>query len=252
MAPPAKTRSSVPVLLIVLGAVVGVGALLLCGGAALMLPAVQAAREAARRAQCASNMQQIAEALSAYHDVHGTFPPAYIPDENGRQKHSWRVLILPHMGRQDVFGQYDFDEPWDGPSNSRLATQMPAEFACPSDPGARSSSTTNYLAVTGPGTMFAGSNGIRRDQIPDGMSNTLMVVEVTGANVNWMEPRDVDITLMTGGVGTPGGKDISSFHPGGAQAAFADGSVHYLPANTPIQTLQGMMTVGGHEPVLPP
>ena len=58
---------------------------------ALLLPAVQAAREAARRTQCKNNLHQIGIALQNYRSEHGTFPPAYIADEDGKPMHSWRV-----------------------------------------------------------------------------------------------------------------------------------------------------------------
>jgi len=90
-----------------------------CGGilVALLLPAVQSAREAARRAQCSNNLKQIALAFHNYHDTYRTFPPAYIPDEDGNPKHSWRVLILPFLEQRALYEQYNFDEPWDSPNN---------------------------------------------------------------------------------------------------------------------------------------
>src|SRR5437867_7559265 len=72
-----------------------IGALVVCGGilAALLLPAIQAAREAARRAQSSNNLKQIALALHNYHDVHGSFPPAVVTDANGQPLYSGRVLL---------------------------------------------------------------------------------------------------------------------------------------------------------------
>ena len=96
---------------------------LLCAGLpmiALLLPAVQSAREAARRAQCSNNLKQIGLAFHNYHDSYGCLPPAYIPDGNGQPMHSWRVLILPFVEQSPLYDQYDFDEPWNGPNNSKL------------------------------------------------------------------------------------------------------------------------------------
>ena len=56
----------------------------------LMHP-LSASRDAARLAQCRNNLKQIAVALHQYHDLYGSFPPAYIADENGKPLHSWRV-----------------------------------------------------------------------------------------------------------------------------------------------------------------
>ncbi len=86
---------------------------------ALLLPAVQAAREAARRAQCANNLKQIALALHNYHSAFRTFPPGgitAIPESvcmltgvPGRDNGApWSVLILPFLEDQARYNQYDF------------------------------------------------------------------------------------------------------------------------------------------------
>src|SRR5262245_40148113 len=90
-------------------AIVAVLAVLLVGALciipiliALLLPAVQAAREAARRTACANNLKQIGLAFQNYADAHGQFPPAYLADKDGKPMHSWRVLILPFMEQQNL------------------------------------------------------------------------------------------------------------------------------------------------------
>ena len=55
-----------------------------------------------------------------YEDEHGCFPPAYVADASGRPMHSWRVLILPYLDQQQLYDQYDFSEPWNGPNNQQL------------------------------------------------------------------------------------------------------------------------------------
>src|SRR5262245_66359 len=115
-----------PVFVIVLA--VGGVLLVCCGGLtipALLLPAVQQGREAARRSQCKNNLKQIALALLNYESRYGTFPPAYVADESGKPMHSWRVLILPDLDQQALYNDYNFSEPWDGPNNSRLLTRIP-------------------------------------------------------------------------------------------------------------------------------
>ena len=231
MAPPAKPASSGPSSVLIVLAVLVVG-FFGCGGVliALLLPAVQAAREAARRAQCSNNLKQIGLALHNYHDVYKTFPPAYIPDKDGEPMHSWRVLILPFLEQQPLYEQYDFNEPWDGPNNSQLANVMIQTYQCPSSPEGQT--TTNYLAISGKGTVFNNGDGSKIQDILDGTSNTVIVAEVAGANINWMEPRDFDAAAMSMAInGAQDGSSISSFHPGGAQVLFADGSVRFLSEN---------------------
>ena len=68
------------------------------------------------------------------HDYHGKnkhFAPAYVADENGKPMHSWRVLLLPMLEQQALYESYDFDEPWNGPNNSRLLAQTPPSYQCP-------------------------------------------------------------------------------------------------------------------------
>ena len=66
-----------------------------------------------------NNLRQIALALQSYHQANGCFPPAYVADKNGKPMHSWRVLILPYLGFDDLYKAYDFTEPWDGPNNKK-------------------------------------------------------------------------------------------------------------------------------------
>ena len=131
--PPVKgSGTGVTIAVVAVVCVVGV---LMCGGilVALLLPAVQASREAARRAQCANNLKQIGLAFHNYHDAHKTFPPAYIPDKDGKPMHSWRVLILPYLEQQALYKRYNFDEPWDSPgtwpSPTRSSPCTPAHRA---------------------------------------------------------------------------------------------------------------------------
>jgi hypothetical protein len=58
---------------------------------------VESAREAANRSDCSSRLFSIRMALRNYHDTYGSFPPAYVPDANGKPMHSWRALILPFL-----------------------------------------------------------------------------------------------------------------------------------------------------------
>lgn len=122
--------------------VIGVIALL----AALLLPAAQSAREAARRAQCANNLKQIGLALQTYHDALGCFPPAhnYITDARylleGETCHgSYRdrgflVAILPFIEQAPIFDALNSDLRVFSPDNATVAATVVGTYACPSDP----------------------------------------------------------------------------------------------------------------------
>lgn len=143
-------------------------------------------------AYCSNNMRQIMIALYNYHDAHGRLPPAYVADEStGQPMHSWRVLILPYMEEYAIYDQYDFDEPWNGPNNSKLAAQTPYCFSCPlheTDDG-----QTTYKIISDAGAAFDGTNSRTFSDFGDGVSNSIVLVEDTENPINWMQPDDVDI-----------------------------------------------------------
>jgi hypothetical protein len=250
---PAKSSMSVGliVLIVVLVLLVPVGFLflLVCSGmlTGLSLPAVQAAREAARRAQCTNNLKQIGLAMHNYHDTYKCFPPAYIPDEDGEPMHSWRVLILPFMEQGYVYDQYNFDEPWDSPANLALADTMINPYQCPSSP-ASDLSETSYAVIEGPGALFDGPNAYKISDVTDGTSNTIMVVEVAGSGIHWMEPRDLELEQLDLQINGPNG-DIQSNHPGGVNATIADGSVRFLSETIDSGILDALITRSGGERV---
>ena len=251
-APPKRGLGTGVIILIVLGASLPV--VLVCGGIlmALLLPAVQAAREAARRMQCSNNLRQIGLALHSYEAANHCFPPAFIPDEDGRPMHSWRVLILPYLDQEALYREYRFDEPWDSPHNSALASRMPSVYRCPSE-SESDGLDTSYAMIVGPHAFSDGPTPRKRDDIKDGASNTIMVAEASGAGINWLEPRDLDTDTMTFQIRSasdprePGSSDISSSHPGVANVVFCVGSVQSLSITLDSETLKAMTTIDGGE-----
>jgi prepilin-type processing-associated H-X9-DG protein len=222
---------------------------------ALLLPAVQAAREAARRITCSQNLKQIGVAMQSYHQKYGCFPPSFIPDENGKPKHSWRVLLLPFLDKQDLHAQYRFDEPWDSPNNLALDRQMPAVYRCPSDP-ASSPSQTSYAMIVGPHAISDGPTARRMSDIKDSPANTIMMVEAAKAGINWMEPRDLSaekLNLCTRAVEKDLRRETCEIfcnHDPVANVLLCDGSVRTLASEsvTP-EELKALMTIDGGGPV---
>jgi prepilin-type processing-associated H-X9-DG protein len=194
----------------------------------------------AKRGWCANNMGNIARALERYRVEHGRYPPAYLADKDGRPIHSWRVLILPNLCLEDIFDEYDFREPWDGPTNKRLSQYLIHLYVCPCDDDTRKSpGTTSFLAVVGPGTVWSEPPD-RESRSPD-REKRILLVEVARSGINWMEPKDLTLDEALRGINPPGGKGISSVHRGGANVVYTDGSTEFLPSSTTSQQLRELI-----------
>ena len=247
---PRRQRATPVVLILVIVLV-----FLFCSGILLawflpagLLPAVQTAREAARRSQCSNNLRQIGLAMLNYHDVYGCYPPAYLAGENGRPAHSWRVLLLPFLEQQSLYDQYDFDEPWDSPKNSTLAPMMPQVYRCPSDT-LSGLSETSYAMIVGPKTISNGASATKIQEITDGTSNTILVVEAAGGGINWLDPRDLEAERISYLVNDPVDGGILSEHADGANVLLCDGSTMFLRGAADPKDVRAMCSVSGGETV---
>ena len=204
----------------------------------LLLPAVSAAREAARRAQGSNHLRQLALAMHNYHDTHLGFPAAYNVDEEGTPLLSWRVHLLPFLGQQRLYEEFRLDEPWDSPHNRQVIDQMPDLYRAPGSQAA--AGKTCFLGVYGEEMAFgppekpgAPPTGHHMGSFTGGLSNTVLIVEASDAlAVEWTRPADYqpdpDQPL----------RGLVGLRPGGFQAAFADGSVRMLSGLIEPETLR--------------
>ncbi|QDU95329.1 DUF1559 family PulG-like putative transporter [Lignipirellula cremea] len=232
---PRKSSGGKSVLFVVL-AVLAVVGFLCCGGMTLLLaPAVIAARGAAQKTACSGHMKMISLGLMGYSDQNRTYPPAFTTDENGKPMHSWRVLILPYLEESALYEQYDFDEPWDGPNNSKLMDKCPEVFRCLADDGDPNASS--YQVVVDEKTGWKANDGVRVQSITDGISQTIAVVEVRQPGQNWLDPTPLKIADI------PLGKP----HSGGMNVVYFDGSTHFLPANVDRETLRRLLQINDGE-----
>ena len=110
---------------------------------ALLLPAVQAARESARRASCTNNMRQLGLAVINFTDAHGKLPVSNRPGGSTTSpRYSWALMMLPYFEEQNIYEQYDQSQNWSkatavasyGTPNAQLVAKPLAVFQCPSTP----------------------------------------------------------------------------------------------------------------------
>jgi hypothetical protein len=204
----------------------------------LLFPAVNSVRGPTRPGRCITNLSQISNAMFCYELDHNSFPPAYVADKNGRRMHSWRVLLLPYLDCKDLYKEYHFDEPWDGPHNRALADRMPEVYCCPDAP---STSVTSYAVVVGPNTVFPGAKAVRMNEITDGLSNTILVVESAKAGINWLEPRDLNEDRMRFKINGDPNTEIGSFHLHGANIVFCDGASVFFQDSINAEALKDLI-----------
>jgi prepilin-type N-terminal cleavage/methylation domain-containing protein/prepilin-type processing-associated H-X9-DG protein len=188
---------------------------------ALLLPAVQAAREAARRTQCLNNLKQIGVAMHIYHGAFDTFPPGYISNTQGNQPTGqdigpgwgWGAMLLDQLDQRALYNSVNFSFLTSAPASQTVRRTGLSVFLCPSNAGSSGLLTVTdgsgnflvgdlfpgqYVAVAGqwePEEFPAPNNGIfcrnsrigLRD-ITDGSSTTLMSGERSQnvANATWV------------------------------------------------------------------
>jgi prepilin-type N-terminal cleavage/methylation domain-containing protein len=285
---------------------------------ALLLPAIQAAREAARRIQCASHLKQLALGLQSYHDAHRQFPPGGMSCNNL----SWRCFVLPFIEQMAIhdqlenYGSFNQGECRGGTNNegdngaNLVATNRIDLFQCPSSTDLRTKSSfsltdgrvthvSHYFGVAGPlgynpvtgksyssafeGTLNYGgyaldgvlgmNSTVRLNDITDGTSTTFILSEIKNGDANaWTAGAFISgtsdpITNNNSGTKAQGAmKNVrlaintpridvdldneyafSSYHPGGAHFASADGSVTLVEEDIDMVLYKALCSMDGGE-----
>ena len=211
--------------------ILALGVVCLFGCCSCVIPSVNQPYFAAKHSQCSNNQRQMMLAMLNYESAHLVFPDGQ-PKSPTDPPYSWRVAILPFIECQDLYDQYDFSEPWDGPNNSKLLSQMPDTYRCPVSSGLADGQTA-YKVVTGPGTLFDEGVEPTFRSIRDGFSNTAAIVEDVANPVPWTKPEDISIDQAIRIYSNPSSENAPHFHetlfnrsyyPG--NITFYDGSRH--------------------------
>ena len=249
---------------------------------ALLLPAVQQAREAARRTACRNQLRQFGLALHNYHDVHRTLPPGSIivgPAFPTLSGWGWGAMLLPQLDQGPLYSKVDFGQGTAVGANRGVIPVRLGVWRCPSAPQPEQITVPipGHADATIPTGNYAGSEGVlnplshvRFADITDGLSQTLFMgervfnpsigggPEVTSAWCGYVSETDVYVANSTphtlafaalpiNSSTLPG--VFSSKHVGGAQFTFGDGAVRFLSENIDVQVFQALGTRAGAETV---
>ncbi|MEW4487730.1 DUF1559 domain-containing protein [Thalassoglobus sp. JC818] len=231
---------------------------------ALLLPAVQQAREAARRTQSRNNLRQIGLGMHNYHDTHGGFPQGTIPNEDLKveERLSWLVSILPFVDQFGLYDDFDLESKWNSEENEFLVDIPIQVYVMPGEEGWQDGyGTTSYVGMAGVGEdgpnlpvnspragIFAYNRQTRIRDIHDGTSNTIAVGETTKAEP-WAAGGQPTIRPLDRQPYINGGNGFGSHFNGGAQFLFADGSVRFISENIDPDVMEALSTIRGGEVV---
>jgi hypothetical protein len=215
---------------------------------AVIVPGILEAREAGRRAWCASNLEQIANAIMNYHSANKCFPPVFSTDEHGNPLCSWRVLILPYIDDPSMlYNSFNLSVAWDHPSNSTAINTRVSYYSCPSEPiEPGKENFTNFLMVTGPGTFYDPERGAITllSNVRDGTASTISVVH-SSRKVHWASPEDLVVDVKK----PLNLADFKNPHPGGFLAMFLDGSIRFIKLSTPESRIRALFSIAGNDEI---
>lgn len=231
-APKGKAKNRTPLIL----GIVGVVVLLCCVGPGIVGYVLykrtekavkeigQEITKAADTRQSEENLRSIGRAIHSYSDINGTLPNNSYDTQvavgkrpTGQPLLSWRVHILPQMGQQQLYARFKLDEPWNSPNNLPLVNSMPDVFATPEAKKLAGNGKTFYRGFSHQGAIFerpmvngAPPTKIPIHAIPDGLMNTLSVVE-SGEAIEWTKPDDIDWSIGRPRPSLGGGRTDKSF-----------------------------------------
>jgi prepilin-type N-terminal cleavage/methylation domain-containing protein/prepilin-type processing-associated H-X9-DG protein len=249
---------------------------------ALLLPAVQAARESARQSQCLNHLYQVGVALHNYEAAERTLPVGCVDkrvtssNPLGKQL-AWSATILPYLEQRELAERFDASAAYDSPVNASVARACVTVYLCPSTvrtapgrdgwlvtAGAVAPGQAPYRAAAidyggsyGAGLVSPSANGVllydravRLAEVADGASRTLAVLEDSGRgwpmNGEWINGEN--IFDVANPVNSQQDNELWSDHPRGAMTLWCDGHAALLADATEMNVLRAACTRAGEEP----
>ena len=209
--------------------------------------AFKSVRESVHRAGTLNRLRQIQLALDNYYSDHRCYPPQYLADTEGRPQHSWRVLILKYIN-PELYKRYKFDEPWNGPHNRLLASEMPAEYRSPFLTS--NSTVTQYIGIAGKETPWRGTTPLSYDDLRSSVSESapnhvplIWFVEAANSDIKWMEPRDMPYEQAVAGINVPGGRGVQSNYADALPAEIKPFGQAWVRADITPETFRTMLRI---------
>jgi hypothetical protein len=210
----------------------------------LLVEVSKRVRGTVKQQEEAGNLKQIGLALWNYYDTRGKFPPAAFTDKRGKELLSWRVHLLPYLDQEKLYREFKLDEPWDSEHNKKLIPRMPAVFANPTNPKLARQGKTTFLAPLGDSTLFPKGKDIRIQDIGDGTSNTILLLDADDEHATiWTKPDDLRIDPKNPA------KGLRIYLGKCFLFLMADGSTHLVDATISKETLWAAFTRDGGEPI---
>lgn len=205
---------------------------------------------------CRTNGLQLGHSIQTIAETTQTFPPA----SSGDTPTSWRILVLPHLDAASIYRTYDQNQAWSHPPNDEFASVSVPAMTCLANYYPHDAQGRRYAAFsmpTGAHTIGDNPKGTRFADVTDGISNTLLFVEASGAQIVWTEPRDVNVATHPVGINLNGSKPghssglLSSYHRHSVNVIFGNGSVQRLSHEIDLELLKKLITIDGNETIRP-
>lgn len=240
---------------------IGLGLLGMLAGPAGLIAIGQRWHQASLQRGATSRLQKLGLAIDAYEQDRDHYPQGgtVARDADGEEigMHGWMTFLLPHLGHTELSRQIELKQSFDHPSNKVAMTHVVPDFLVPNvehTPTKTGFATTHFAGVGGQGTglngivnygIFNRNVTIRRSDVSDGLSQTLIVGEIAQQLPAWGDPenwREIETGLNRHALGF--GNKVGT----GAHFLMGDGSVRFFPNHTPRDVLEKLSTRDGAEP----